>query len=65
MYINIHYAHMLHCMIKLRPDLESTHQAGHFDIWFIQIGLERVYLSGCSQFGQVGTGQNWFLTHVK
>ena len=60
------------------PDLESTHQAGHFGIWFIQIGqieadinqlnilgLEHVYLSGCSQFEQVGTGQNWFLTHVK
>ena len=54
---------MLHCMIKLRPDLESTHQAGHFDIWFIQIGqievelnilgLEHIYLSGCSQFEQV------------
>ena len=29
---------MLHCMIRLRPDLESTHQVGHFDIWFIQIG---------------------------
>ena len=28
---------MLHCMIKLRPDLESAHQAGHFGIWFIQI----------------------------
>ena len=24
-----------------------------------------VYLSGCSKFNQVGTGQNWFLTHVK
>ena len=70
--------HMLHCMIKLRPDLESTHQASHFDIWFIQIGqievdinqlnilgLECVYLSGCSQCEQVGTGQNWFLAHVK
>ena len=66
--------HMLHSMIKLRPDLESTHQAGRFGIWFIQIGqieldinqlnilgLEHVYLSGCSQFEQVGTGQNWFL----
>ena len=61
---------MLHCMIKLRPDLESTHQAGHFSICFVQIrqieadinqlnilGLECVYLSGCSQFEQVGTGQ--------
>ena len=78
MYLNIIYVHMLHCMIKLRPDLESTHQAGHFGIWFIQIrqievdinqlnilGLEHIYLSGCSQFEQVGTGQNWFLTHVK
>ena len=49
-------------------------QAGHFGIWFVQIrqievdinqlnilGLERIYLSGCSQFEQVGTGQNWFL----
>ena len=69
---------MLYCMIKLRPDLESTHRAGRFDMWFIQIGqievdiyhlnilgLECVYLSGCSQFEQVGTGQNGFLTHVK
>ena len=30
--------HMLHCMIKRRPDLESTHQASRFGIWFIQIG---------------------------
>ena len=78
MYLDVIYVHMVYCMIKLRPDLESTHSAGHFDIWFIQIGqievdinhlnisgLERVYLSGCSQFEQVGTGQNWFLTHVK
>ena len=78
MYINVCYVHMLHCMIKLRPDLESTHQAGHFDIWFIQIrqievdinqlnisGREHVYLGGCSQCEQVGTGQNWFLAHVK
>ena len=70
--------HMLYCMIKLRPDLESTHQASHFDIWFVQIGqievninqlnisgLECIYLSGCSQYEQVGTGQNWFLMHVK
>ena len=67
MYLNVNYALMLHCMIKLRPDLESTHQAGHFGIWFVQIGqieadklnilgLECVYLSGCSQFEQVGTG---------
>ena len=77
-YINIHYTHMLHFMIKLRPDLEFIHQASHFGIWFIQIrqievdinhlnilGLERIYLSGCSKFEQVGTGQNWFLMHVK
>ena len=38
MYLNIVYAHMLHCMIKLRLDLESTHQASHFGIWFVQIG---------------------------
>ena len=69
---------MLHCMGKPRPDLEFAHQAGRFGIWFVQIGqievdindinilgLERVYLSGCSQFEQVGTGQNWFLAHVK
>ena len=37
-YINICYAHMLHCMMKLRPDLESTHQASHFGTWFVQIG---------------------------
>ena len=36
-YLNVHYACMLHCMIKLRPDLESTHQASHFGIWFVQI----------------------------
>ena len=78
MYLNIVYAYMVYCMIKLTSDLESTHQAGHFDIWFIQIGqievdinqlnilgLEHIYLSGCSQFQQVGTGQNWFLMHVK
>ena len=78
MYLNIVYVHMLYCMIKLRPDLESTHRAGCFDRWFVQIGqievdinqlnisgLECIYLSGCSQFEQVGTGQNWFLTHVK
>ena len=78
MYLNVIYMLMLHCMIKLRPDLESTHQAGCFDIWFVQIGqieldinqvnilgLEHVYLSGCRQFEQVGTGQNWFLMHVK
>ena len=71
MYINVCYTPMLHCMIKLRPDLESTHQAGRFGIWFIQIGqiewdinqlnisgLECVWRSGCSQFEQVGTGQN-------
>ena len=64
--------------MKLRPDVESTHQAGCFGIWFIQIwqmevdinqlnisGLERIYLSCCSQFEQVGTSQNWFLMHVK
>ena len=69
MCLNIVYVHMVYCMIKLRPDLESTHWAGHFDIWFIQIeqievdinqlnilGLECIYLSGCSQFEQVGTG---------
>ena len=76
--LNVCYVHMLHCIGKPRPDLESTHQAGHFGILFVQIrqiavdinqlnilGLECIYLSGCSQFEQVGTGQNWFLTHVK
>ena len=29
------------------------------------LGLERVYLSGYNQINQVGTGQSWFLTHVK
>ena len=29
---NVRYVRMVHCMIKLRPDLESAHQAGHFDI---------------------------------
>ena len=78
MYLNIHYVHIIHCMIKIRLDLEFTHQAGHFGIWFVQIGqieadinqfnileLGRIYLSGYSQFGQVGTGWNWFLMHVR
>ena len=60
MYLNIIYVIILHCMIKLRPDLESTHQAGCFGIWFVQIGqievdinqfnisgLQCVYLSEC------------------
>ena len=29
------------------------------------VPCNHVYLSGCSQFEQVGTGQNWFRTHVK
>ena len=32
MYKNVHYVRMVHCMIKLRPDLESAYQAGRFDI---------------------------------
>ena len=32
MYKNVRYARLVHCMIKLRPDLESAHQAGRFDI---------------------------------
>ena len=32
MYKNVHYVRMVHCMIKPRPDLESTYQAGRFDI---------------------------------
>ena len=32
MYKNIRYMHMVHGMIKLRPDLESAHQASRFDI---------------------------------
>ena len=32
MYKNVHYVCMVHCMIKPRPDLESTHQASCFDI---------------------------------
>ena len=68
MYLNVIYVLMLHCMIKVRLDLESTHQSGCFSLWFIQIGqieadinqlnilgLESIYLSGCSQFKQVGT----------
>ena len=38
MYLNVVYVHMVYYMIKLRPDLESTHQTGRFDIWFVQIG---------------------------
>ena len=37
MYKNICYVCMVHCMIKLRPDLESAHQAGHFDILNIYV----------------------------
>ena len=57
MYLKTVYVLMLHCM-------ESTHQANHFGIWFVQIGqieadinhfnileLGHIYLSGCSQFG--------------
>ena len=40
-----HYACMLHCMIKLRPDLESTHQASRFGICFVQIGQIEVYIN--------------------
>ena len=32
MYKNVCYVRMVHCMIKPRPDLESAHQAGCFDI---------------------------------
>ena len=32
MYKNVRYVRMVHCMIKLRPDLESAHQASRFDI---------------------------------
>ena len=32
MHKNVRYVRMVHCMIKPRPDLESSHQAGHFDI---------------------------------
>ena len=59
MYSNVIYALMMHCMIKLRPDLQSTHQASHFGIWLVQIRqievdinqfnileLGRAYLSG-------------------
>ena len=28
-YLNVVYVYILHFMIKLMPDLESTHQAGH------------------------------------
>ena len=42
---------MLHCMIKLRPDLESTHQAGHFGIWFVQIGQIEVDINQLNILG--------------
>ena len=32
MYLNVVYVLMLHCMIKLRPDLESAYRDDHFDI---------------------------------
>ena len=32
MTVDIVYAYMLHCMIKLMPDLESAHQDNHSDI---------------------------------
>ena len=78
MYLNVVYALMMHCMIKLWPDLESAHQASHFGKWFVQIRqieadinqfnileLGHIYLSGCSHFEQVGTGQKGFLMHVR
>ena len=37
MYLNIVYVHMLYCMIKLRPDLEST----HFKLVVLIYGLSR------------------------
>ena len=30
--VNIYYMHMLHCMMKPRPDLESANQAGCFGV---------------------------------
>ena len=35
MYLNIIYVLIMHCMIKLRPDFESTDQASLFGIWFL------------------------------
>ena len=32
MYKNVRYVRMVHYIIKLRPDLESAHQVGRFDI---------------------------------
>ena len=32
MTVDVIHMLMLHCMIKLRADLESTHQDNHFDI---------------------------------
>ena len=32
MTVDIIYMHILHCMIKLRPDLESTHQDDYFGV---------------------------------
>ena len=65
--------YMLHCMIKIRPDLELAHQDNCFGIRQIEavinqlniLGLECIYLSGCSQFKQMGTSQNWSLVHGK
>ena len=53
MYLNVVYVLMMHFIIKLRPDLESTHQAGHFGIWFVQIRQIEV---GINQFNILELG---------
>ena len=51
MYLNVVYMLMLHCMIKLRPDLESAHQAGRFDIKFVQIRQIKVDINQLNILG--------------
>ena len=40
--------HIVHCMMKPRLDLESAHQAGHFEYKNIQIGQIEVAMSSAS-----------------
>ena len=72
MYLNIIYVFMHHCRFGIYTSIQSfwymvypdrTNRSGLNQLNIS--GLECVYLSGCSQFEQVGTGWNWFLAHVR
>ena len=58
MYKNIRYMHMVHCMIKPRPDSESAHQASHFDVGRSHGGGDNFSAKGdicenCNFFSQI------------